>query len=908
MRFSFFTLLCLCIVTTTIHSQSLDNTFNPIFETPAPIFAGVFVGDDDLVVQGNIKRLSGASCGSVVKINKNGLLHPDFNSENGIDGQAYDMIAQPDGKIIMSGIFTDSAGKLRLLVRINSNGTVDNTFSPSPNEGSDGQPGFGYLYSLAIQSTGNLLVGGSFVNFNRVLRKGIVRLNSNGSIDETFNAGLTSDVQRLAVQSDDKILIFANNTLQRLNADGTTDNTFTAVNFNGTVNAIDFQDDGRIIVGGLFTQVNNTNSGKIARINTNGSFDNTFFPSGSFSIMDVQKLTVSSDNKVTAIGNFSKGILRLTSSGAIDPTFQILTGFDAQAVGVSIPNFNFVGAQTDGAVVVGGYFSTVDSSPRLSLARILANGNLDVAYQPRVAGSSGIQDIVPTSDGKLLVAGRFVFVNGQHSPGGIVRLNDNGTTDPTFNVSALTWVSGYVKTIGLYPDGKVMLGGNFYVAPNGLPGTTLRGLIRLTSGGVYDASFNQFSGINAPWDFTDVSDLIIEQDEKVIIGGSFWEVNSTERKYLARINTNGSLDPTFHENGSAYTDWIVELTKEDGGKILVRSNDNGGSTQKTVQLANSDGSPDVSLDLTGKFDNQFVYTAVFTPDDKLLLGGSFGTFNGAATPGLVKISRSGIQDETFAHQNNAISIYKLLITKSNKILAGLQTDANHASAFIVLHEDGTIFPTTVEIKGTINDIVSDAGNNFYLSGTSLTVGGIEKGELLRYNVGVAQHITDLSAEAVGNKIVLSWNASTNTSSVYEIERSTSPNTNFEFHTYSSTPLFVDSLELNTNVTYYYRIREVTINNVGEFSGAVSALVTGIEDGLQGDISAYPNPFNKTFFLQNNSSEVMDAYFFNYQGKEIYRTQLLAGSKTEVGNVVAPGMYFIKVTQSARQSVLKMVKE
>src|SRR5687767_6006980 len=123
MRLILLTLLFVSVSTKILHSQAFDKTFNPTFESPAHIFAGVLVGDGDLVVQGDIKLLSGTPCGSIIKIKKDGTLHPDFNSGNGLQGQAYDMIAQPDGKILISGIFINPEGKLRLLLRLTSDGT-----------------------------------------------------------------------------------------------------------------------------------------------------------------------------------------------------------------------------------------------------------------------------------------------------------------------------------------------------------------------------------------------------------------------------------------------------------------------------------------------------------------------------------------------------------------------------------------------------------------------------------------------------------------------------------------------------------------------------------------------------------------------------------------------------------------
>ena len=151
------------------------------------------------------------------------------------------------------------------------------------------------VYAVAVQPDGKTLVGGSFARLHGWTGSpGLVRLNADGSLDTTFNAACTSScgfvgvVSALAVQSNGKIIVgggfttyngSAVNRIARLNTDGSLDTTFNAastVGFNSSVNAVALQADGKIIAGGGFTTYRNSAANYIVRLNADGSLDTTF--------------------------------------------------------------------------------------------------------------------------------------------------------------------------------------------------------------------------------------------------------------------------------------------------------------------------------------------------------------------------------------------------------------------------------------------------------------------------------------------------------------------------------------------------------------------------------------------------------------------------------------------------------
>src|ERR1051326_30768 len=192
------------------------------------------------------------------------------------------VIPQPDGKVIVAGRFTqaNNVGRNRI-ARFNFNGSLDLTFDPGT--GADAE-----ITSAVLQPDGRIVVGGLFTHFNGIAHNRVCRLNANGSVDQSFGlgAGIDNSVLALALQSDGRILVGGQFSqvdltqrfnLARLNTSGSVDLSFDPGNGpNGDVNAIVVQPDGAIIIGGTFIAYNGLSRGGIARVLTNGALDFSF--------------------------------------------------------------------------------------------------------------------------------------------------------------------------------------------------------------------------------------------------------------------------------------------------------------------------------------------------------------------------------------------------------------------------------------------------------------------------------------------------------------------------------------------------------------------------------------------------------------------------------------------------------
>ena len=331
------------------------------------------------------------------------------------------------------------------------------------------------VWSVAAQADGRVLIGGDFLTYNGTARTRIARLNADGTLDATFNpgAGANGIVYAIAPQPDGRILIggafttydgTARSHIARLNSDGTLDTSFDpgAGTAGGVpdVRAILLQPDGKVIIGGDFS----TPRGRVARLHSDGSLDTTFIPTGHTGASGgantgVYTMALQPDGKLVIAGGFTGydgnaigRLARLNSDGTLDGTFNTGTGVDNSIVwGVAV--------QPDGKIIVGGNFGSFNGAARNRLIRVNTDGTLDATFNP-VSGPNGV--VWTTSlqpDGKVIVCGNFTLYDGV-SRGRIARANADGTLDTTF-VPGAGATSVILTATPLQPDGKIIVGGSF---------------------------------------------------------------------------------------------------------------------------------------------------------------------------------------------------------------------------------------------------------------------------------------------------------------------------------------------------------------------------------------------------------------------------------------------------------------
>jgi len=344
-------------------------------------------------------------------------------------------------------------------------GTLDLSFDP----GTGAEGSWGIVWTTAIQPDGKVIIGGNFTYFDGTAMNCIARLNADGTLDGSFpnvGTGESSGVFTTAIQPDGKIIIggafisydgTASNNIARLNADGTLDDSFTVgTGANDYVLTTSVQPDGKIIIGGDFTSYNGMARNGITRLNADGTLDGSFTV-GTGANNTVRTTTVQPDGKIIIGGEFThydgtarSGIARLNSDGSLDGSFTVGTGADliyASAI------------QPDGKILIGGEFWSYNGTPRDYIARLNADGTLDGSFPTGGWGaSSAVRAIAVQPDGRIIIGGSFSYYNGTLRDK-IARLNADGSVDGSFIVG--TGANSSVNTIAIQPDGRIIFGGSF---------------------------------------------------------------------------------------------------------------------------------------------------------------------------------------------------------------------------------------------------------------------------------------------------------------------------------------------------------------------------------------------------------------------------------------------------------------
>ena len=384
------------------------------------------------------------------------VTNPPLNTKPGANGVVYSIAVQTDDKSIIAGHFSTYNTIARNgIARANVDGSLDTYFNPG--SGVAVQQG-DFISSAVLAPDGKILVVGSFSSFNGIPRYRIARLNSNGSLDTSFNPGLGADA---------------------------------------TVWSVVVQGDGKVMVGGEFTSINGTNRSYLARLNDDGSLDTDFDPSLNNPNGYVQSVAVAAGGQIiiggsfTALGEHSRnGIARLNENGTLDASFDPGTGVDGPVYVVAL--------QSDGRVLAGGAFDHAGAYSRQNLVRFSANGAVDLGFDIGSGVDDTVYSITLQNDGAIYLGGVFTSINGTRRVG-VARLYqsgevDTGWLDPAYNQFAGPYKTIYNRAVSpkdflfataLQSDGNLMIGGSFSYVGGG----------RLT----YEVQTNAVSPVDLIW-------------------------------------------------------------------------------------------------------------------------------------------------------------------------------------------------------------------------------------------------------------------------------------------------------------------------------------------------------------------------------------------------------------------------
>lgn len=769
---------------------TLDQSFDPGAGANSSVYAVAVQADGKIVAAGNFTQMRGETHNRIVRFNIDGSLDSGFNAGDGANNAIYSLVVLPNGQILIGGAFTSVAGQPRgYLARLRGNGSLDPTFTTSLNSS---------VWAMGLGGDGKLVLAGDFTSVLGTLRNRVARLNADGSLDDGFDPamGPNATVRALVLQPDGKVLLGGHFSavnglgytyLCRLNADGLPDLEDYRGSANNLVYALVLQPDGRLVVGGEFTALQGQTANRLGRLLGDGTMDPSF-DAGAGANSTIIALALQPDGNLVAGGSFTQfntvGQARLVrvvglsaaSGGELEfsaanyrvsegqPNVSIevrRTGTSSAAVVVNYATSNgtanagdYTGQSgklnfgagetkktftvpiradagieddetvnltlsnpTGGAVLGGQRIATLHIANDDTTTAV---GGVDTHF---TGGSYGVVYATAVQpDGKLMAAGEFTGLIGG-SRVRVGRLNTDGTLDGGFNPAA--WLDGTANVVVVQSDGRVLVGGSFTI----VNGVTRNRLARFNADGTLDSTFNPGIGPNST-----VYSLLVQPNGDILVGGAFSAFNNEGRSYLARLYSDGSLDPEFNLQVNSSV-WAMELGID--GKLVLAGDFTSvlGTTRNRVARLKVDESIDEVFD-PGIGPNSTVRALAVQPDGRVVIGGAFGSVNGQGFTHLARLNPDGLADLSYAGYANNV-VYSLALQPDGRLLMGGEftavagQPANRVARLLGHGTPDPSFDPGTGANATVFTLALQADGNVVAGGNFTQFNGLDRSRLVR---------------------------------------------------------------------------------------------------------------------------------------------------------------------------------
>lgn len=345
--------------------------------------------------------------------------------------------------------------------------------------------------------------------------------------------------------------------------------------------SIGVQNDGKIVALGGTTDSSTLIRGyAVTRYNSDGSLDTAFGNGGIAtyffpSTVNDQDGLLQPDGKILVIGFGGEADLaavRFTSTGALDTTFgaggSVTLNFGAAPSGSSFGT----ALQMDEKILVGG----VDGSGDWIIARLNPNGTFDKTFGLNGIASLSLGSSCPTCGAHAVAvqtvnSQQFILAGGEVSKAfGLVRLTPSGDLDSTFGnangqvTTSFCGLGDRIRAIGLDKSGNILTAGFASVGTDF--NSSKFGLARFTSSGVLDTTFGDLSTTASQRTGKTILDffggaavprgLAIQLDGRFLVSGYTYSGDDIKQYFgIARYDSNGTLDPTFGDNGATAIDF-----------------------------------------------------------------------------------------------------------------------------------------------------------------------------------------------------------------------------------------------------------------------------------------------------------------------------------------------------------------
>ncbi len=992
-----------------VTAQRIDTDFKPRIKGLPQIYDAFLQSDGKLIIGGNITMVGNNHTSTVVRLNQDGTLDSLFNPI--INGLVLQVASQKDGKVIVGGQLKSLV--YPGLIRYNIDGSIDSTFNPPAT--------LKYIVKLLFQDDGKIVVKHLSLSMN-----GLTRLNEDGSLDETFDVGAGANRNNifhkaLAMQDDGKILIAGSfsvynnqnfNGLVRLNPDGSIDETFDyGTGPDNLIKVIACQPDGKIILGGRFDDFSGFQTSGIIRLNPDGSVDESFInpgPVGNVFNKEISDIFIQEDDKIVVTGiEWDNGttkyrVVRLNQDGSIDLNFYV---GDMKINVETEPGPGLISAG-NGEFYIFGNHTWYDTFNIPGIVKLKENGVLNDAFNLHLGDSPTIKTAEYQPDGKLLLGGEFYEVNGVLT-NNLVRLNVDGSVDMDFVNNIGSGSDADINSLAIQDNGNILIGGDF----NTFDGRFAQLFLQLTNDGKYDSSF--IGKVSPKFGGLGVNDISLH-NSGIFIGGVFKYVNYQPRNSVAALEMNGDLvasflaDPPYGTGELRYS--IIDVQPNDavylgGMAISETGNVKGGFFYRTDLEGNisSTFTPLLISDLLiiesyvffepnriligGRNGNKHIIYHVDTlgniindislslgtdfsiarfikkiDEDEFIVGGIFEEVNQIKKSGIARVNINGIVDEQFRfdlrggsygmieEEPNRYLVYgdfksinsesgfsgiariNIGIPYSPDNLSGEVPDGTYIDlswkdnsynelSFEIERSNGdsinfTLIDTVDQDTSNYKDDQVESGVTYYYRVRATGEFGISEYSSIK-SVHILNPPSNLEAISLDEGgIKLTWSDNSELENGFEIERSLTDQENFLRleRTEPNDTSYLDSQVVSNN-TYFYRIRAFNDQGFSEMSDVASVeLITSIDDDITNNtVSVFPNPFSHSIQVDfSMSTEVIHSVrLINAQGRiefyQVYESGIKPFSLQFDTRNIPNGLYLIELFTIKNKYAFKIIK-
>lgn len=769
-----------------------------LYAQPINLFPGLTVKNDpyvNVIADGPdgcyflatmVDAVNGTPTGNIAKVSSTGSVVPGFHKVV-VNSHILDIVHLTTGKILIAGWFTKVNGvAYGCIARLDADGSLDLTFPSLP-------LGTFSVGGIAVQSSGKIIIAGNFILGGY---EDLVRLNSNGTVDATFqpftavtHGGYVSDVE---VDSEDNIWLSDTKSVYRLDPQGNITSGFPVVSDPGSLYYLATLGN-KVYAGGGFTTIGGVSRNRIALINPNGSIDPGFVPSSPL-LTSVYGLAVRNDGKVLV--NQLNVVNVYHANGAFQEQIQ---QFLPEAIHVD---------QNQQILISGGTNMSVKGNTVPFLARISASFAYDNTFTCMPTYFGGVTSIAGYRDGRILLGGNYNTIGFNSGNKRLVRINRDGTIDPTFNPNippSSTLPAFTIVSILLQPDEKIVVATTSTVSrfmPSGAPDITFI-TSYVTSGESFLSSAKDLSG-------------------NLFVSGAHTAINSYSSPGIIKLNANGSVITSFRSQLPAGS-YVTNFNFQSDNKIIVVGHFPSTPTAKAVMRLLPSGDIDNTFS-PSPIQSNGIWNVGMDSQDRIYIAGNFFNYGGTGRNYLVRLGSNGVLDAAFTPTlplSNDINMESLEIISDNEIVVGSRTTYGE-TALYVFDASGNLIDKPFAHLGPNSSITSTDYNKetLYVAGrvaseNSAIVSGLGVVNLITVT-GAADNLEVIRGSRY--RADLTWTNTSPNASLIAIERSETNSDSFVTVGYASglSGTYSDS-QIKGVVKYYYRVRAINSSSITPYS-------------------------------------------------------------------------------------------